>query len=201
MSYGGLSVFVIWLLLMIVPAILAGRIAESKNRSWWAGALLGLCLSFLGVAIVALLSEAPADSAGAALRWKAAPVQPHRQPVPSEKRPAAAQARLDEIAAAIDKEAYSKAWVPMDYELFDADRRGDLEALKSLLSLAKRIEQVRYQNPAVRRQAQEFSARLQRAISAFATAPTPAALDIVEERYARGEITRDEFQQLKADLV
>jgi uncharacterized membrane protein len=32
-----------------------------------------------------------------------------------------------------------------------------------------------------------------------APAPT-ASLDIINERYARGEISREEFQQLKADL-
>lgn len=32
-------------------------------------------------------------------------------------------------------------------------------------------------------------------------APQPSALDIAEERYARGDITRTEFEQIKRDLV
>ncbi len=32
-------------------------------------------------------------------------------------------------------------------------------------------------------------------------APQPAALDIAEERYARGDITREEFEQIKRDLA
>jgi len=33
-----------------------------------------------------------------------------------------------------------------------------------------------------------------------ATPPRPTALDIAKERYARGEISRDEFEQMKRDL-
>ena len=32
------------------------------------------------------------------------------------------------------------------------------------------------------------------------TKKKPSALEIVQERYARGEITREEFQQIKTDL-
>lgn len=33
-----------------------------------------------------------------------------------------------------------------------------------------------------------------------AASPTQAALNIAQERYARGEITRDQYQQIVADL-
>ena len=32
-------------------------------------------------------------------------------------------------------------------------------------------------------------------------APRPAAVDILNERYARGEITRDQYNLLKADIT
>jgi putative membrane protein len=37
-------------------------------------------------------------------------------------------------------------------------------------------------------------------ISHHGTAPKPTPLEIVHERYAKGEIKQDEFEQLKKDL-
>jgi hypothetical protein len=159
----------VWLLMGLICMILGARLAELRNRSWWVGASLGLVLGVLGLAIVALL-----PSAGAAHVKPA--VQPYRRPAPADKRPAAAQARLDEIAAAIDAEDYAKAFIPMDFEMFDADRRGDLETLKALLGLAQRIERARYQEPKVKATAQEFAQRAQETIATFIPEDVEGAL-------------------------
>jgi hypothetical protein len=166
-GYSATSVAFVWLFIAVVCMLLGARHAESKNPGWLEGTLLGRFLDVVGGAIAALRSKPPGDaSAETAPRTKPA-VQPHRQPVPADKRPAAAQARLDEIAQAINNEEYARAFTPMDYEMFDADRRGDVETLKALLGLAKRIERVRYQEPKIKGTAQEFARRAQEAISTF----------------------------------
>lgn len=40
-----------------------------------------------------------------------------------------------------------------------------------------------------------------RQVTGRSTADTSKALDVAKERYARGEISRDEFEQLKRDLT
>ena len=198
-------------------------IARSKNREASVGVVLGIFLGVIGLLILALLPELPEDASAAAASSTVARAQPRRRPVPADQRRASAQARLDEIAAVVDEGEYRKAFTPMDGATFDAERRGDLDALKLLLDLAKRIEAAPDAHVRVRQNGQEFVERLQQAISMFLPdgtedellmdelpAATPArdfkaanraALDIVDERYARGEITRDEFEQLKADLA
>jgi Short C-terminal domain len=204
----------------------------------------------------------------------------------SAGRPAAAQARLDEIAALVDSGSYRRAFAPVDYEMYEADRRRDVGALRKLRDLVKRIEFDPNASPRDKKKARALVERAQLAMSAFPAAaiaaaeaeakndpapelrapgvakpdplaslkgllerkpkptpapaaareqkpktkqaqPTPAklprvtspapqseakpaaqaadavtrsALDIAAERYARGEISREEFQQLKEDL-
>jgi hypothetical protein len=175
------------------------------------------------VLIVALLPKVVEAPAAAGVAVPAVGSTPRRQAVSADARPAVAQARLDEAEQAIGAGAYPKAFSPMYDESFEADRRGDVAALEQLLGLAKRIKEAPAAHDRIRRDASELSERVQQTIEKYpeaepedwepqsdepSTEAVPripngpdSALDLARKRYARGEITRDEYQQLKADLA
>jgi hypothetical protein len=208
----------------LVGGILGAVIAQSKNRSAWEGAFLGVLLGLLGVLIVALLpkiaeSQTPAGASGVAARPGAI------RHATREERPAIAQARLDEAEKAVAARAYPKAFAPMYDESYEAVRRGDVEALRTMLDLANKIEVAPDAHARIKKDARDLAERLQSSIASFSEpdpelaedgsavgvspdtlasengTQTRSALGIVRERYARGEISREEFQQLKADLA
>jgi hypothetical protein len=213
-------IYVFWAL---VGGILGAVIAQSKNRRPWEGALLGVLLGLIGVLIVALLPKVVEAPAGPGAAVSATGATPRRRTVSTDERPAVAQARLDEAEKAIADGAYPKAFTPMYDESYEADRRGDVDALEQLLVLARSIEEAPAVHAAIRRDANELAERVQRTLERYpqpqpddpepqwqephaetgsenSTGPA-SPLDIVRERYARGEITREEFQQLTADLA
>lgn len=93
----------------------------------------------------------------------------------SAGRPAAARARLEEIAALVDSGSFRRAFAPIDYEMYEADRRGDVDALRKLRDLAKRIEFDPEASPRDKKKAWALVERAQLAMSAFPAAAVAAA--------------------------
>jgi hypothetical protein len=142
-------------------------------------------------------------------------------------RPEAAVARMEDAEAAFQQARFGAALSILFDEVYEASRRRDAEHLGAVKALAEKIErapvsQQRDRAKAARliQTADEAMASIEprreelTAAEAQAKASTneagaeaepvvaPASpLDIVQERYARGEITREEFQQLKSDLA
>src|SRR5262245_53882025 len=118
-------------LLIFAGAVLATSGYDPTFGDTLAGVGLG-CL-FLGLVLVAV--------GGLILHGLVAspPERPTRY-LRSRERPAVAQARLDEAAKAVADGAYRDAFSPMYDESYEADRRGDREALEVLLALANAIE-------------------------------------------------------------
>jgi len=83
------------------------------------------------------------------------------------ERPAVAQARLDQAAKAVADRAYAKAFSPMYDESYEADRRGDPEALKELLGLASEIESAPDVHQRTREDAREMADRLRDTIQRY----------------------------------
>jgi hypothetical protein len=227
----------------IAPIFVGQQIGSRKGRAGWAW---GLLLGWIGVIIVAAMS--PTDThecpwcrepvrLGAAVcphchrdvSVSASPGRPasatatgiEARRVAADERPAVAQERLDEATSAVAQGKYPKAFSPMNDESYEADRRGDPQALELLLNLANKIHQAPEAHARIRNDARELAQRLERTLLKYA-APVPGEpplpernieitppsstersnpiLEIVRERYARGEISREEFQQLTSDL-
>jgi uncharacterized membrane protein YcjF (UPF0283 family) len=94
-------------------------------------------------------------------------VRPRTRYVSGGERPAVAQARLDEAAKAVADRTYPKAFSPMYDESYEADRRGDVDALKELLDLATRIESAPDVHPGIRDDARELADRLREVIQRY----------------------------------
>jgi Short C-terminal domain len=231
----GIYVVLFILIFWVFPVVVGYQIGQRRGREGWAW---GLLLGWIGVFMVAVLSPKNTRECP----WCREPVRvgagvcPHCQreiPVDTtavvwkkasaDERPTVAQKRLDEAAEAVAAGDYPKAFSSMYDESYEADRRGDLDALETLVRLATKIEEAPKAHERVKRDAHELVERLGPMIDAYqepepsdevplaaessepATAPPAApdgsALDIARKRYARGEITREEFQQLRADLA
>src|SRR5262249_24300400 len=82
-------------------------------------------------------------------------------------RPEVAQAGLDEAANAVAEGAYAKATSPMYDESYEADRRGDVEALEMLVELAMKIEQAPDASPGIKANARALVVRLDEVLQAY----------------------------------
>ena len=86
------------------------------------------------------------------------------------ERPAVAQARLDEAAKAVADRTYPKAFSAMYDESYEADRRGDPDALQELLGLATHIENAPDAHRRTRDDARELADRLRDLIQRYSDA-------------------------------
>ena len=141
----------VWLI--IAGAVLAGSgndptFGDTLSAAGLVGLFLGLVLVAAGGLLLYFQVAAPTNA------------RPVRY-VAGGERPAVAQARLDEAAKAIGDHAYPNAFSPMQDESYEADRRGDREALAALLELAGKIENAPDAHRRIRSDAREFADRLQ----------------------------------------
>jgi hypothetical protein len=223
---------VTWFLIIIwlLSGIGGSLIAQSKNRPPWQGALLGFVLGILGVFIIAVMSKQPAPTASQAADRSERPrtrVGASRPSLGSVERPQAAVERIKEAQDAYERGAYPRAIGPLWDELYEAGRRGDVESIEIVASLAEQIEQRSDAHRRIRSDAARLAQSAMASLGKWQTTtdrdgfePDPdeeslagtdedvasdaeaaSLLDIIGARYARGEVTRDEYLQLKADLI
>jgi Short C-terminal domain len=145
------------------------------------------------------------------------------------ERPPAAVERLRKAQIEYDRGRFSQATTELTDEFYEAARRGDRDSVEAVVALAENIattsnsgnessealrlaqsgraqlakwdEVVRAAQPDNETAVMTAPGASSEAESVAVAAPSAEApLSIISSRYARGEITRDEYLQLKADL-